>query len=262
MEFCWRTSITVSKRHSTNQTESLHKAAILSIPKLVTASLIVVCFLPCFAFGYHILNNRNSSGNFVFVKWRNTPVNLRLDPGTLGGVDGRDVVEEACDTWNNVPTAARLCGNFSTLSEDITVENYESLISRDDGNIDVIFDETGEILADLNLSPDSTLGVASITSNAATGEIQNVLLVLNGSLQSSLASDLLSTAVHEMGHGWGLAHIAIGGINSANFTPGLEPIDPEAIPTMFPFNIPTNDTFGRTLELDDRVGISIRYPSN
>jgi hypothetical protein len=62
-----------------------------------------------------------------------------------------------------------------------------------------------------------------------------VLLVLNGSLQGSSSSDLLSTTIHEMGHGWGLAHIPIGGINSANFAPGLESIDPEAIPTMFPF---------------------------
>ncbi len=262
MEYCWRTSITVSRRQLKNQIKSLHKAAILSIPKLITASLIAVCFLPCFAFGYHILNNRNSSGNFVFLKWKNTPVKLRIDPGTLGGVNGRDLVEEACDTWNSVPTAVRLCGNFSSLSEDVTVENYESLISTDDGSIDVIFDETGEILEDLNLSPDSTLGVASITSNTANGEIQNVLLVLNGSLRSSVASDLLSTAIHEMGHGWGLAHIPIGGINNANLTPGLEPIDAEAIPTMYPFNIPTNDAFGRTLELDDRIGISVMYPSN
>ena len=230
--------------------------------RIITACLVAVYFSPCIAFGYHILNNRNSSGNFVFLKWRDTPVNIRLDPGTLGGVDGRNIIEKACDTWNNVPTAARLCGNFSTLSEDITVENYESLISTNDGNIDVIFDETGEILADLNLSPNSTLGVASVTSNAANGEIQNVLLVLNGSLQSSSSSDLLSTTIHEMGHGWGLAHIPIGGINSANVTPGLEPVDPIGIPTMYPFNIPTDDALGRTLELDDEIGISIRYPIN
>jgi hypothetical protein len=234
----------------------------LRILKLITASLIAAYVLPGLVLGYHILNLQNSSGNFVFLKWRNTPVNLQLDPGTLGGGDGREIIEEACDTWNNVATAVEFCGNFSIVSEDITVENYESLISTDDGNIDVIFDETGEILADLNLSPNSTLGVASVTSNATNGEIQNVLLVLNGSLESSLASDLLSTTVHEMGHGWGLAHIPIGGINSANITPGLEPIDPVAIPTMFPFNIPTDDALGRTLELDDRIGISVRYPSN
>jgi hypothetical protein len=230
--------------------------------RIITTCLIAVYFLPCIAFGYHILNNRNSSGSFVFLKWRDTPVILRLDPGTLGGGDGRDIIEEACNTWNNVPTAARLCGNFSTLSEDITVENYESLISTADGNIDVIFDETGEILADLNLSPDSTLGVASVTSNTANGEIQNVLLVLNGSLQSGLASDLLSTTIHEMGHGWGLAHVPIGGISTVSLTSGLEPVDPIGIPTMYPFNIPTDDALGRTLEIDDEIGISIRYPVN
>jgi hypothetical protein len=242
----------------TNQTESAYRAVILTIPKLITASLISLYFLPCVAFGYHMLNHQNSSGNFVFLRWSNTPVNLRLDPG--GGEDGRKIVEEACDTWNNVPTAVRLCGDVSTLPEDVTVENYESLISTDDGNIDVIFDETGEILSDLGYSPTSTLGASSLTSNEATGEIQNVILILNGRLQAQLTSDLLATTIHEMGHGWGLAHIAIGGINTVSNTPGLEPIDPEGIPSMYPFNIPTNDALGRTLEIDDRIGISVRYP--
>ena len=230
--------------------------------RIVTASLIAIYFLPSLVFGYNILNNQNSPDNFVFLKWKNIPVNLRLDPGTLGGADGREIVEEACDTWNNVPTADRLCGNFSTFPEDVTVDNYGSLPPTNDGVIDVIFDETGEILADMMLSPNSILGVAFITSSSATGEILNVLLVLNGSLQSSLASDLLSTAIHEMGHGWGMAHIPIGGINSSNPTPGLEPIDPVGIPTMYPFPIPTDDRLGRTLENDDEVGISVRYPVN
>jgi hypothetical protein len=230
--------------------------------KLITAYLISLYFLPCLAFGYHILNQQNSSGKFVFLKWKNTPVNLRLDPGTLGGGNGRSIVEQACNTWNNVPSAPMLCGNFSNLPEDITVDNYQALVPTDDGNIDVVFDETGEILADLGLPPGTTLGISSVTANAATGEILNVLLVLNGSLQSSSGSDLLSTTIHEMGHGWGLAHIPIGGISTVSATRGLEPIDPVGIPTMFPFNIPTDDRLGRTLELDDEIGISVRYPGN
>jgi hypothetical protein len=232
----------------------------MTTPKLITACLFSLYLLPCSAFGYHILNNQNSSGNFVFLKWKNTPVNLRLDPGTPAGGNVSSIVEQACNTWNNVPRAPMLCGNFSKLPEDITVDNY-ARIPTDDGNIDVVFDETGEIIADLGLPPNSTLGISSVTSDAATGEIKNVLLVLNGSLQSSLSSDLLSTTIHEMGHGWGLAHITIGGISTVSHTPGLEPIDPVGIPTMFPFNIPTDDRLGRTLELDDEIGISIRYPA-
>ena len=233
----------------------------MTTSQLITACLFSLYFLPCSAFSYHILNNQNSSGNFVFLKWKNTPVDLRLDPGTLGRGDGRSIVEEACKTWNNVLMARPLCGGFSTFSEDITDQNYKSLTSTNDGKIDVVFDETGEIIADLGLPPDSTLGISSVTSNVATGEIQNVLLVLNGSVQSSLGSDLLSTTIHEMGHGWGLAHIPIGGINAVSNTRGLEPIDPVGIPTMFPFNIPTDDRLGRTLELDDEVGLSVRYPA-
>lgn len=227
----------------------------------MAASLLFLCSAPALVLGYHILNSRVQSGGFVFLKWRNIPVDIRIDPGTLRGGNGRNVVEEACDTWNQVPTVATLCGNLSFLSEDITVENYQSLISTDDGAIDVIFDETGEILADLGLPARSTLGVASITSNAANGEIQNVLLVLNGSLQSSSAN-LLSTTIHELGHGWGLAHIPIGGISSSYSTPGLEPIDNASIPSMFPFAIPDDDALGSTLEIDDEIGISVRYHSN
>lgn len=234
----------------------------MTTSKLITAWLFSLYFLPCSAFGYHILNNQNSSGNFVFLKWKNTPVDLRLDPGTPAGGNLRSIVEQACNTWNNVPGALPLCGGFSVFSEDVTIENYKILTSNNDGKIDIVFDETGEIIADLGLPPSSTLGISSVTSNAATGEIQNVLLVLNVSLQSSLGSDLLSTTIHEMGHGWGLAHIPIGGISTVNNTRGLEPIDPVGIPTMFPFNIPTDDRLGRTLELDDEIGISVRYPAN
>ena len=163
MESHWKTSIIVSGRQLTNQTESAYRAAILTIPKLIIACLFSAYFLPCLALGYHVLNNQSSPGNFVFLKWSNTPVNLMLDPGTLGGEDGEKIVKEACDTWNNVPTADRLCGNFSTLPEDITVDNYESFTSANDGDIDVIFDETGEILSDLGLSPGSTLGVSIVT---------------------------------------------------------------------------------------------------
>ena len=233
----------------------------MTTSKLITACLFSLYFLPCSSFGYHILNQQNSSGNFVFLKWKNTPVDLRLDPGTTAGVNLSSIVEQACSTWNNVLRAQPLCGRFSNFSEDVTEQNYKSLTATNDGKIDVVFDETGEIIADLGLPPNSTLGISSVTSNVATGEIQNVLLVLNGSVQSGSGSDLLSTTIHEMGHGWGLAHIPIGGINTAGSTPGLEPIDPVGIPTMFPFNIPTDDRLGRTLELDDEVGISVRYPA-
>ena len=224
-------------------------------------TLLVLTF-PVFAFPYHILNNLTSTFSFVFLRWSSTPVNLRVDPGTLGGGDGQEIIVEACEVWNSVPNTRQLCGNLTNFPVDITVNNFQSMTSNSNGSIDVVFDETGEVLTELGLSPNSTLGVALVSSNINNGEIRGVLFVLNGKILSNSNSDPLSTAVHEMGHGWGLAHIPIGGINNSNNVSGLEPIDTSAIPSMFPFNIPDDDAFGRTLEIDDKVGISVRYPSN
>ena len=230
------------------------------------ATVAMLCFLILIPsdviFPYHILNQQTPSLNFVFLRWDATPINLRVDLGTLGGEDGRTFIEEACDVWNSVPNTIQLCGTLSNFSEDITVDNFESMTSANGGNIDVIFDETGEVLSQLGLSPNSILGLALVSSNRNNGEIGGVLFVLNGKIVSNSNSDLLSTAIHEMGHSWGLAHTPIGGINNSNNVSGLDPIDTSTIPSMFPFKIPDDDAFGRTLEIDDRIGISIRYPSN
>jgi hypothetical protein len=220
------------------------------------ALVFVFMYIPGLVFAYHVLNN-SSGGGFVFIKWDNLPVNFRVDGGTLQGGDGIAIIEGACNQWNGVPTARGLCGALTVLPMDITAANFDALPLQDDTII--IFDETGDILSSLGFSA-NTLGLGITFSNTTTGEITDALLILNGSIPSSKTADLLSTAVHELGHVWGLAHTAVGGINSANTTPGLEAINPSAIPTMFPFNIPVNDAFGRTLEEDDLAGISVLYP--
>ena len=222
----------------------------------ILALVFVFTYLPGLVFAYHVLNN-SSGGGFVFIKWENIPISFRVDGGTLQGGDGIAVIEDACDEWDGVPTARDLCGALTVLPMDITVTNFDTLPLQDDGII--IFDETGDILSSLGFSA-NTLGIGITFSNTTTGEITDALLILNGSIPSSKTADLLSTAVHELGHVWGLAHTAIGGINTSNMTPGLEAISPLAIPTMFPFNIPVDDAFGRTLEEDDIAGISVLYP--
>ena len=81
-------------------------------------------------------------GSIVFNMWANTPVNINIDAGTLAGENGRAFVENACDTWDNVPTATTLCGNLNTSPVDITISNIN--ISLTDGVLNVVFDETGE----------------------------------------------------------------------------------------------------------------------
>ncbi len=62
-----------------------------------------------------------------------------------------------------------------------------------------------------------------------------------------------------MGHTWGLAHVSLGGINTTNGVPGLDRISPAGTPTMYPFAIPEDDRYGRTLETDDYASALILY---
>lgn len=223
--------------------------------------LILFVSIPTIGLGYHVLIDFTPSLNFKSRKWKQLPVDFRIDPGTLGGKDGKEMMERACSEWNNVGTAQTLCGELADGQEDITADNFFSIISSDDGINHIVFDETGEIIK-LFGSPRNVLGIGLTMINLLTGEIIDATMILNGSIPSSAISDQLSTATHELGHVWGMAHTPIGGINTVNSTPGLEAIDPSAIPTMYPFNNPIDDAFGTSLEVDDKAGISSRYPAN
>ena len=122
---------------------------------------------------------------------------------------------------------------------------------------DIVFDEDGSILADIGLP--GVLGLGLTTFNTATGQIIDITIIINGSIPSSAAADLLATVIHEMGHTWGFAHIPIGGINTTNSVSGFDRISPAGIPTMYPFAIPQDDRFGRSLESDDHGSALLLY---
>lgn len=222
---------------------------------------ILICFVlsPANAFSYHVLND--ISGNSVqFNYWTKLPITFRIDGGTLDGGDGVALFLDACDEWNKIQGVKNICGSWTQIDQDITSSNFNDLTDLSDGVVDIVFDETGQILSSLGLSS-TTLGVG-ITSINSAGIITDGILVLNGSRPSSKTADILATAVHELGHIWGLAHTPIGAIVSTNNTSnfGLDPIQPSAIPTMYPFTNPENDEYGRTLEPDDIAGMKILYP--
>jgi len=227
--------------------------------KFIFFTIIMVFCLPCLVSAYYILNQGSPPGGFLPNMWANTPITLNIDAGTLAGGNGRTIVEDGCFAWDSVPTARKLCGNLITSSVDFTVSNIVSNFLP--GVLTIVFDETGNILSNEGIDPSATFGFCLNDVDATTGEILKSIIVLNGSPLAP-QGDLLATTIHELGHCWGLAHIPIGGINTVFITPGLEPIEPSKIPTMFPFDIPVNDTLGRTLEDDDKAGITVLYPQN
>jgi len=208
------------------------------------------------SYSYHTLNNIFDSA-FVFRSLPGLPVNFRIDGGTLGGGNGLAIVEDACDEWDGLPNIPNFCGNLNQIETDITSSNFNSLTDENDGTHDIIFDEDGSILADIGVP--GVLGLGLTTFNTATGQITDITILINGSIPSSASADLLATVIHEMGHTWGFAHIPIGGINTTNSVNGFDRIDPDAIPTMYPFAIPQDDRFGRSLESDDLGSALLLY---
>ena len=208
---------------------------------------------PCIVYAYHSLLE-DSGSSFVSQKRFDLPVDFRVDSG--GDIN---IVEDACDEWNDVDDLQDLCGALNASGMDIDEGNYSDEVSGMDGINDFVFDDTGMILSAEGFSP-NVLGVSLNTFIVSTGEIVESTVILNTSIPPSTSFDPLSTTVHELGHAWGLAHVPTGGINTSSVFPsGLDPISPSAVPTMFPTSIPTNDSLGRTLELDDIASITTLY---
>lgn len=198
------------------------------------------------------------SGTFVFARWNDLPVDFRVDPGILGGGDGLSIIVEACSTWNSIVNAPNICGSLVEGQSDVTGSNFSSIVRPDDGINDVIFDEDGSIISSFGTSS-NTLGIGGFFQATQSGEILDGFLVINGKPQSG---DFLATAVHELGHTWGIAHTAVGMINNSFSSQGLDPLDISRLPTMFPLSNPLDDTLGRTLEPDDIAAFITNYNSD
>lgn len=209
-----------------------------------------------YSHSYHTLNQPSGATSFVFYNLPSMPVDFVIDGGTMGGENGLTIVQDACTEWNELDNIGDFCGTLNQLSEDITLANFNTIVENNDGIHNIVFDNTGLILSNLGFSP-GVLGVGITTRNAA-GTITDIRIILNGSIPQSNFFDYLGLTVHEMGHTWGLGHTGVGGINEANMD-GLDPIDEEGIPTMYPLSFPTNDQFSRTLELDDFSSALLLY---
>jgi hypothetical protein len=196
------------------------------------------------------------SGTFVFARWENIPVDFRIDPGTLGGGNGMTIIQQACSIWNSINKAPDICGSLTTGATDITGSNFDSIARPDDGINDIIFDEDGSIISSMGADPDITLGIGGFFQATTSGEILDGFIVLNGTTPQG---DFLATAIHELGHAWGIGHTAVGMINDFFSDQGLDPIDIARLPTMYPLSNPLDDTFGRTLEPDDIAAFITLY---
>lgn len=241
--------------------------------------IIIFLFWSPMAFAYGQLSNVEDPTilpeKIHFKKWQQLPIKIKVDGGSLAGQDGVALVREAVSVWNQVPQARQVFDeNIVVDGVDYTLENLgvdyglgftgnESAAS--DGIVEVVFDADGAIFSALFGESVQLLGLGITIADFNTGEIVDGILLLNGTIPSSKEADLLATMVHELGHILGLTHTTVGAQNKAllgksGIVPeGLQFMEPAGIPTMWWSAIYPDDRLGRSLALDDMLGLIHLY---
>ena len=244
-----------SSRAPIGTSNTIHRRRFLAF-----TALLLAAFLAAPSHAFHFFQN----DSFVPHRWQSLPVTFQVDNGPTN-IQGE--MQSAADAWNDVPTAVDLlvmqpATDAMGNAVDFTAANFGTAwgLLNGDGQQEVVFDEDGSVLQMLGLDPTRFNGVGPSRRRTVGGVavIDDAFLVINGSRTDF---DRRSTEVHELGHNLGLAHSSVGMFNSGSFPSGaLDVVNRNAVPTMHPFS--GAGSARRTLEADDRAGISLLYPSD
>jgi hypothetical protein len=192
----------------------------------------------------------STSAGTVALKWTQMPVRYYISDCGVPGVsplEFRAAVDRAFATWQAVPTAS-VTYEFAGFTGARPLE--------DDGASTLGFVERPDL--------DRVLGSTEFLVDTGTGELLEADIFFNAAFPWSTAStgesgryDVESVAVHEIGHLSGLGHSALG---ESELQPGGSRRVIAAASVMFPIAFPAGSTAGRSLQEDDRSGISDVYP--
>ncbi len=260
--------------------------------------LLAIIFLAFFSM---IVSTAEAGGPFMVanddsgipLKWQDSRLNWYLDPGNVSpngsNALGAEWLDEVFFLLTNnmklydslghqVVTSDFTHAKIGTLDRDVNLGNYEEYKKLSAGPTAIIFDETGEIIADIfgEANADHIVGVSAPTLSDSTNRfIVRGIAIFNGnaiekgifgSKQEVFVPLFKATMLHEIGHLINLDHAQVnddvaqecGEGGSISEREGLCGQLGHVIPTMYPelFTI-TQSAF----KMDDIISLSSVYPT-
>lgn len=219
---------------------------------LVTLALIAIAVaaVPAGVSAYLTLGS-SVNGTNVTARWTNMPIRYFVKNRAAAGVSATQLqtaLAQSFDAWAAVPTAS-VSASFSGFT------NAEPV--HDDGATVIGFQVHDEL--------DRTLGATSFTVDRTTGALVEADIFLNSFFDWSVASagetnrfDAQSILTHEVGHLLGLGHSLLGE-TEVRAQGGRRVLGKRSV--MFPIAYAVGTVLDRTLQDDDKAGISETYPT-
>ncbi|MBP8273211.1 MAG: carboxypeptidase regulatory-like domain-containing protein [Acidobacteria bacterium] len=191
------------------------------------------------------------NGTSVTARWSNMPIRYFVKNRAAANVTPTQLqtaLTQSFDAWAAVPTAS-VSATFTGFT------NAEPV--REDGATVVGFQVHDEL--------ERTLGATSFTVDRTTGALVEADIFLNSFFDWSVATagetnrfDVQSILTHEVGHLLGLGHSLLGE-TEIRAQGGRRVIGKRSV--MFPIAYAVGTVLDRTLQDDDKAGISESYPT-
>jgi len=211
------------------------------------------------------------------VRYANPVIILNVDPGPLGSrsnAQANKILHQAFALWNNVSTSTIQFVQGADLSQDITINNFTSVLpapqanptssalKSNDGLNPVVYDSDGSIIDaffGVGASKNTIGFAASIVTVGASHFIEGYA-VFNGRDLGLTPLDFKLLIAHELGHFIGLDHTQTNISNNEKLQgspPACSTAQPQQYAVMYPY-ICRNTA---DLHVDDISAISTLYPA-